>query len=253
MITYNTYIDKVTIRVDFDYIYEQEEALGLLLGNIINNPSYKIEGKNISKNETDYKEYSIYSNFTPVGTISTETISNINNSFEYIHVLTFTFDKLKRYSDITDNSSFLCLLHCCMLLNQRFIDFKLTEIDICLDAVCEQDHTLGMKRISNQAKCSNMARIVNVSNHIFQNDIRRLKFKVNVEDFNHMNANVQVIQEATVLYDFFYFNYEEEITRLGIYLEDAQGNLKKKEVLNLDLDAIEIFIGTLFFTYGNQC
>ena len=256
MIAHATYINKVTIRADFIYCFELDEALSLLLGNINNNSYYKVEEKNIGENETDYKEYAIYSNFALIGTISTETISNIKNSSEYINVLTFTFDKLKRYSDIIDNSSFLCLLQCCMLLNQRCIDFKLTEIDICLDAVCEQDHTIGMKikdiLIPNQTNCYNMAKITNVSRIFFDNDIRRLKFKVKLEEFNHMNANIQVLKEVTTLYDFFYYDYEEEITRVGIYLEDAQGELQKKEVLSLDMDAIDNFIGTLFFTYGNQ-
>lgn len=255
MITHATYISGITIRASSNDGFDQDEALSVLIRRINNNPSYQIEQQNIGENETDYTEYLIYSNFTLIGSISTEMILNIENSSEYIDVLTLTFDKLKTYHDITDNSSFMCLLESCMVLNQHGIDFKLTEIDICLDGVCEQDHTIGMKikdiPIYNTTNFYNMAKITNVSRIFFNNDIRRLKFKVKIEEFNHMNANIHVFKEITALYDFFYYDYEEEIIRLGIYLEDAEGELKKKEALSLDIDAIESFVGRLFF-YGHN-
>jgi len=257
MIEYTTEIDKIVTKVEFDFCFEQEEILNLLLANIAQTPSYIVEENNIGNYETDYKEYLIYYSNIPIGAISTETISNIYNSSEYKYLIMFTFNKLKRYIETTDNASLMCLMNCHILLNQRFIDFKLEKLVICLDSVCEPDHTLGMKikkNYNNQGNEYKRVRIESVSNQHFEYGIRRLKFELSLEEFNHMNANIHVIKEMDNLYDFFYYNYEEEIMKAenNLYSEHSKEEIYMKEILHLNMDVIENFIGTLFFSYGDR-
>lgn len=256
MIEYTTEIDKIVTKVEFDFCFEQEEILNILLANIAQTPSYTVEENNIGNYKIDYKEYLIYYNHIPIGAISTEVISNIYNSFEYKYLIMLTFDKLKRYNEATDNASLMCLMNCHILLNQRFIDFKLEKLVVCLDAVCEADHTLGMKikENYNQGNEYKRARIESVSNQLFEYGVRRLSFELSLEEFNHMNANIHVIKEVGNLYDFFYYNYEEEFLKAenNLYSEHGKEEINMKEILHLNMEAIESFIGTLFFSYGDR-
>lgn len=254
---YTTEINKVVIKVEFDCYAEQVGILNLLLGTIIANTSLRIQEQYLGNSETDCKEYLIYSNSTNtlLGSIATKTISNIYNSFEDINVITLKFDKLKRYK-IEDYASFICLQNCCIILNQHFIDFYLTELGICLDSVCVPDHTIGMKlkRSSlNKAKQYEMAKVVGVS-HQPLDTVRRLGFTLSIEGFNHMNANIQALQDATAPYDFFCYNYEDAFRKAeeNLYKEHKTEEIKMKGMLNLNMSVIESFISTLFFTYGHN-
>ena len=253
---YTTEIDKVVIKVELDGYVEQMDTLNLLLGTIIIDTSLRVEEHYLGNSETDCKEYLIYSNSTNtlLGSVATETIANIYNSFEDINVITLKFDKLKKYNEIADRASFMCLLNCCITLNQRFIDFYLTEVGICLDAVCAPDHTIGMKlkrSVLNKAKKYEMAKVVGVSNQSLD-AVRRLGFTLSVEGFNHTNVNIQALQEATSPYDFFYYNYEDAFRKAeeNLYKEHNTEEINMKEMLTLNMAAIESFMGTLFFSYG---
>ena len=256
MMKYTTEIDKVVIKIEFDCYAEQMGILNLLLGTIIANTSLRVQEQYLGNSETDCKEYFIYSNSTNtlLGSIATKTIANIYNSFEDINVITLKFDKLKNYNDETDHASFMCLLNCCIILNQHFIDFYLTEIGICLDAVCAPDHTIGMKlkkNALNKAKQYEMAKVVGVSNKPLD-AVRSLNFTLSIEGFNHMNANIQALQDATAPYDFFCYNYEDAFRKEeeNLYKEHKTEEIKMKGILNLNMAVIESFISSLFFSYG---
>ena len=234
---YSTEIRKIVIKVETDYAREQAEALRVLVEEILSSPSYSVMEKSITNNGTDHKEYIIYYNLIPIGAITTKTVQSEENRFGCMHILILKFDRLSTYDETTDNASIMCLFHCAILLNQKFIPFELTEMEICLDAVCEPNHTLGMRvkngSIVNQANKYTKGIIEDISNQLFHYDIRRLKYKLSLNDFNHLNANIEVFKETIGLYDFFYYNYEEEVIKSDICL---------------DMNFIESFVGALFYT-----
>ena len=100
----------------------------------------------------------------------------------------------------------------------------------------------------NKAKQYKMAKVVGVS-HQPLDTVRRLGFTLSIEGFNHMNANIQALQDATSPYDFFYYNYEDAFRKAeeNLYKEHKTEEINMKGMLNLNMATIESFINTLFF------
>lgn len=141
---YNTVIDTVKVQVDFSTTNEQQQALNTLLQALSTPNVFYIQQQ---KHDLFQRDYFIYSHQTIIATITTGSFNERSNTIVgYIqkYYISVKFAGLCRYNIKIDGISHYALLKICAFFNNYNIAFKLTELDVCIDAECEFYHVLAL-------------------------------------------------------------------------------------------------------------
>jgi len=144
---YKTEIDTITIQIDCDYAEQQREILDELLRfttgvNLFIGHKDSIVGNNMLR-----REHYIYANNITVATINTGVFragSYIQGTYTMKYYINIKFAGLKTYNEVLDRVSNDYLLRICAFLNTRGIVFKLTELDVCIDAESAFENILAI-------------------------------------------------------------------------------------------------------------
>lgn len=145
---YKTEIDTIAIQIDCDYTEQQRILLHELLGFTL-----KLDSLYIGHKDSIYganmirREHYIYANNTTLATIKTGAFRTGNyrlDNYEMKYYINIKFAGLKTYNKRIDKVSHDYLLRICAFLNTRGIVFKLTELDVCIDAGCAFENILAI-------------------------------------------------------------------------------------------------------------
>ncbi|MDN5048590.1 hypothetical protein [Aliarcobacter butzleri] len=208
--TYSTEIDTVSIQVDCDSLDEQQE-ISFLMSRAVTEYNKVYTRDNILTKE---REILFNNNRIGIFRLGINPILNEYTRQYYSNYhIAVSFAGLKSYAEKLDNLSYGCLLSICGILNTLNIDYKFTELDICLDINTKIDNILV---ICNSKLPRTEYHLANHS--FFKGDT------VYIEKFNQHKLN----------------NYSQ---RAYVY------NKAKKENLNFHLTRFELkFQKSFFFT-----
>lgn len=127
---YSTEIDTLSLQVDCKTMEEQRNTSFMIIRTIREYNKIYIK-QNSSKNE---HEVLFNNNRIAIIKIGTNPIYNeLKNEFETNYYVSVCFAGLKRYNIVLDNLSAECLKATVGILNTCNIDYKLTELDVCID------------------------------------------------------------------------------------------------------------------------
>lgn len=145
---YSTMIDTIKLQADFHTALEQREALEALLGTLSISGRLFIQQKNHPTNTNNLvfkRDYFIYAHGTMIATITTGAFNEQSHTIGYTkYYISVKLAGLCRYNEKIDSISHYCLLKTCAFFNSNNIAFKLTELDVCIDAECEFHHLLAL-------------------------------------------------------------------------------------------------------------
>jgi len=123
MINYKTEIDTIALQIDCKDVKEQQYSLDIIRRCIVPSRIASIKFNNQNK------KHEVYYGNTVLATIKT----GFSYSSYYIRI---RFAGLKRYNDVIDHKSKLCLMLLCGWLKSTGILFRLVELDIAIDIFC---------------------------------------------------------------------------------------------------------------------
>ena len=264
---YHTVIDTVKVQVDFDTALKQQEALNDLIQTLTKTGTFYIQ----YKNEVFQRDYFIYSHQTIIATITTGAYIGRNYliaGYLQKYYISVKFAGLCRYNEKIDSISHYCLLKICAFFNDNNIAFKLTELDVCIDAECQFDNILALcvkkspktdyyglsesqayadttyiekiplKRID---KAVLRSYVYNKSHkeHLIQ-QITRFELKLQPRYFHKYGFEIEPIEKALNRYYVMYCNDGYEKNRLIEAYEKYQ-SFYKREILKLDVDAYRLY------------
>ena len=142
---HHTTIDTVKVQADFDNAFEQREALNVLIQTLTATGIFSIQQKDYLSNFKS--DFFIYSHQTTIASITTKLFNeriNGTSSYAIKYYISVKLAGLCRYNEKIDSISHYCLLKTCAFFNTNNIAFKLTELDVCIDAECEFHHLLAL-------------------------------------------------------------------------------------------------------------
>lgn len=144
---YETHIDTVALQIDCSDITMQQRVLNDLLMNIKSLGIYMASNNVLENKATDIVkvEYALYAYRSKICTINTGSFRTVDGGYYVIkYYISLKFAGLKSYNVMADKQSYDVLMHVCAYLNTQQIAFKITELDIALDAKVSFDHMLSI-------------------------------------------------------------------------------------------------------------
>ncbi len=280
-----TAIDTIGIQIDCNNAYIQREILQSILGFTMMTNSLYVDHKDYPVGmNTTRREYFIYSNNITVATINTGVFragSHANNDYAMKYYINIKFAGLKKYNDVLDASSHNCLLMICAYLNTRGIVFKLTELDVCIDAECAYENILAVctkkspkthyheliddqvyatttyiEKIVAQKRDKAVLRAYTYDKshkEKLSSKITRFEVKLQPKYFNKYGFSIKAIEKALNRYHVMFFeNIEEKHSKIEAY--DRYKSVQKRELKRLkfnnyrlyaDMGYIETFINLI--------
>ena len=216
---YATEIDTVSIQVDCKSI-EEQQRINLMVLRTISEYNKIFLKYNGFKNE-----HEILFNNNKIGTVRLGTNPEYNKftrQFSTNYYIAVCFAGLKRYNLIIDNLSYRCLLATVGVLNIFNINYKFTELDICIDMDTNIQNILAI--------CTTkLPRTEYYSiNHTFYNGDTIYIEKISKARLNYNSQRAYVYDKAKKE------NLRTPITRFEL-------KLQKSFFLNNELDFITIF------------
>ena len=143
MLNHETNIDTVALQIDFINAEEQRITLGLLynwitgrrLGRLqmINNYSSRVIKNNLLCGGRKV---------ATIHTGATRSRNKVTGQFQKIYYIRIRFAGLKSYNKALDENTLNCLMSICAYLNTTNTVFRLTELDIAIDAFCPFNNIL---------------------------------------------------------------------------------------------------------------
>lgn len=269
---HTTNIDTIGIQVDCNDAYKQREILDGLLGFTFRQNSIYIEPKDyLIGINTIRREHCIYLNNTTLATINTgifRTGSYIKNDYTMKYYISIKFAGLKTYNDILDKAANDYLLRICAYLNTKGITFKLTELDICIDAECAFENILAIctkrspktnyykptddqtyttttyiEKITKKKLTKAVLRAYTYDKSDKEHldyPITRFEIKLQPKYFNKYGFSIKSIEKALDRYYVMYFeDTEEKYSKIAAY--NGYQTVRKREVKRLKLDEYRLF------------
>jgi hypothetical protein len=137
---YHTEIDTVGLQVDCYDHYEQHKVFDQLLSFIADLGLF-VKRKETIVGAVPRREYVVYRNNRTLVTIYSGSYGSKGEVRFYV---TIKFAGLKTYDTFLDVTSHQYLLQVAAFLNTNNIRFKLSELDIAIDAECSFDHIMAL-------------------------------------------------------------------------------------------------------------
>lgn len=139
--TYSTEIDTVSIKIDCGSV-EEQQGISFMLTRAISEYNKVCIKYNLTIREQEVlfnnrKIASIRLGMSPI-------LNKMTRLHEMNYYITVSFAGLKSYADVLDKLSYDCLLTVCAMLNTLNIEYKFTELDICLDINAKIDNVLAI-------------------------------------------------------------------------------------------------------------
>lgn len=132
-----TVIDTLGIRIECNSAMEQRELLDNLLCYIKDHHPFYIDYKdNVINQLTDSfnREYYIYGSSKLLACITTMCFQVGKNRNQTVYFIKIVWAGLKKYNELTDNLSLICMLSVCSWLNSiNGVKFRLCELDVAID------------------------------------------------------------------------------------------------------------------------
>lgn len=279
-----TNLDTIKLMVDGTSQEEQQEVLrGVLHALSSTVPFTYIQWKPIGITTINRTHFVLYKG-KKIAAITTGiffTGSMKRNDHRKVYYVAVSFYGLKRYHE-SDVGSFQCLLALCIYLNTHY-DYRITELDICLDVECPFDNVLTLlnKRAPNVRYFppdtvqgdGKIRRIEDVPtlyyskarvraytydkaarNDWIKHDMTRFELKLNSIFFKGLEKPMPAIKKAVDKYTIMYFdNLKKRDAVLKQYKAQWLNNkldVKKlgaeKYILAIDIDYVSEFIEMLF-------
>ena len=138
---YATELDTVGIQVDCKSI-EEQQRINLMIIRTISEYNKVFLKYNCFKNE-----HEILFNNNKIGTVRLGTnpeYNKLTRQFSTNYYIAVCFAGLKRYNLMIDNLSYRCLLATVGVLNIFNINYKFTELDICIDMNTNMQNILAI-------------------------------------------------------------------------------------------------------------
>lgn len=267
-----TAIDTIGIQIDCNNAHTQREILQSILGFIMMTNSLYVDHKDYLVGiNTTRREYFIYSNKITVATINTGVFrsgSHDNNDYAMKYYINIKFAGLKKYNKTLDKASHNCLLMICAYLNTRGIGFKLTELDVCIDAECAYDNILAVcskkspkthyheliddqvyatttyiEKIVAQKRDKAVLRAYTYDKshkEKLSNKITRFEVKLQPKYFNKYGFSIKAIEKALNRYHVMFFeNTEEKYSKIEAY--DRYKRVQKRELKRLEFNDYRLY------------
>ena len=264
---YHTVIDTVKVQVDFDTALEQQEALNALIQTLTKTGTFYIQ----YKNEVFQRDYFIYSHQTIIATITTGSYSERSHhivGYLQKYYISVKFAGLYRYNEKIDFISHYCLLKICAFFNTHNIAFKLTELDVCIDAECTFHHLLALcvkkspktdyYRPSDMQAFANTTYIEKISSKNLEKavlraytydksfkerlsrHITRFELKLQPKYFHKYSFDITSIEKALSRYYVMYFKNSYEKAHLVEAYEKYQ-LFREREIAKLNLENYRLY------------
>lgn len=264
---YHTVIDTVKVQVDFDTALEQQEAVNTLIQTLATTGAFYIQ----DKKDVFQRDYFIYSHQTVIATITTGSSNERSRSIVGCiqkYYISVKFAGLCRYNEKIDSISHYCLLKICAFFNDNNIAFKLTELDVCIDAECKFDNILALcvkkspktdyyalsesqayfdttyiekiplKRIDKAVLRSYVYNKSHKENLVQQ--MTRFELKLQPKYFNKYGFDIEPIEKALNRYYVMYFKNSYEKNRVIEAYEKYQ-SFYKREITKLGFDTYRLY------------
>ena len=138
---YSTEIDTVSIQVDCKSI-EEQQRIKFMIARAIGEYNKVFFNYNCFKHE-----YEILFNNNKIGTIRLGTnpeYNKLTRRFDTNYYIALCFAGLKRYNLIIDNLSNRCLIATVGVLNMFNINYRFTELDVCIDIATKMQNVLAI-------------------------------------------------------------------------------------------------------------
>lgn len=138
---YTTEIDTVSIQVDCKSI-EEQQRIKFMIARAIGEYNKVFFNYNCFKHE-----YEILFNNNKIGTIRLGTnpeYNKLTRRFDTNYYIALCFAGLKRYNLIIDNLSNRCLIATVGVLNMFNINYRFTELDVCIDIATKMQNVLAI-------------------------------------------------------------------------------------------------------------
>lgn len=268
---YETHIDTVTVQIDCDDSIMQKIILDDLRHYISTFGLYT-DSKDVNKNKpTDIIKikYSLYANKTTLLTISIGTFRTIINGYSVIrYYIAVKFAGLKSYNDAADRLSNNILVLVCAYLNTNQIVFKLTELDIAIDAKVSFEHMLVLCtkkspktnywRVGDPQAYENQTTYVEkievnkrnkaiLRSYLYDKSLKeglsynltRFEVKLQSAFFNKYGFDINPIQNALHRYHVMYFE-DTEVKHSKIEAYNNYQNPQKREIRRLGFEAYRL-------------
>jgi len=266
---YDTVIDTVRLQSDFNTALQQREVLDALISILAASGILYIQQKNYPTNAYSHffkRDYFIYSHSTTIATITTGSFSErINGLAGYTqkYYISVKLAGLFRYDEKVDFISHYCLLKICAFFNTRNIAFKLSELDVCVDAECTFHHLLALcvkkspktdyYRPSDMQAYTNTTYIEKIPSKNLEKavlraytydkslkerlsrHITRFELKLQPKYFHKYNFDIASIEKALSRYYVMYFKNSYEKTRT-IETYEKYKLFRKREIDRLNLE-----------------
>jgi len=139
--TYSTEIDTVSIQIDCNSL-EEQQSIGFMINRAILEYNKVYSEYNILK-----KEREILFNNNKIASIRLGMNPIYDHSMKHHQInyyVAICFAGLKSHNPLKDNLSYDCLLATVGALNTFNIEYKFTELDICLDINAKVDNILAI-------------------------------------------------------------------------------------------------------------
>lgn len=138
--TYSTEIDTVSIQIYCSSLDEQQGISFMLIRAISEYNKVYIKRNKLGEQEILFNNRKIASIRLGINPIW----NKFTGIYEINYYIVVTFAGLKSYSDAIDKLSYSCLLTTCGTLNTFNIEYKFTELDICLDINSKINNVLAI-------------------------------------------------------------------------------------------------------------